>query len=71
MLQGAREYLKGLMLLELLRGMNLTGRYFFKTKFTVQYPEEKAPISPRFRLRSGDHLAGASVLRVVGVGRKW
>lgn len=49
MLQGARDYLKGLMLLELLRGMNLTGRYFFRTKFTVQYPEEKAPISPRFR----------------------
>ena len=49
MLQGAREYLKGLMLVELLRGMNLTGRYFFKTKFTVQYPEEKAPTSPRFR----------------------
>ena len=49
MLQGARDYLKGLMLLELLRGMSLTGRYMFRTKFTVQYPEEKAPISPRFR----------------------
>mgnify|MGYP001169809811 CR=1 FL=1 len=49
MLQGARDYLKGLMLVELLRGLKLTGRYFFKTKFTVQYPEEKAPISPRFR----------------------
>ncbi len=49
MLQGARDYLKGLMLVELLRGLNLTGRYLFKTKFTVQYPEERAPISPRFR----------------------
>jgi len=49
MLQGARDYLKGLMLFELLRGLNLTGRYMFKTKFTVQYPEERAPISPRFR----------------------
>jgi len=49
MLHGAREYLKGLMLVELLKGLSLTGRYFFKTKFTVQYPEEKAPISPRFR----------------------
>jgi NADH-quinone oxidoreductase subunit I len=49
MLQGARDYLKGLMLVELLRGLSLTGRYLFKTKFTVQYPEERAPISPRFR----------------------
>jgi NADH-quinone oxidoreductase subunit I len=49
MLQGVRDYLKGLMLVELLRGLHLTGRYLFKTKFTVQYPEEKAPISPRFR----------------------
>ncbi len=37
------------MLLELLKGMKLTGKYFFKTKFTVQYPDEKTPQSPRFR----------------------
>ena len=37
------------MLLELLKGMKLTGKYLFKTKFTVQYPEEKTPQSPRFR----------------------
>jgi NADH-quinone oxidoreductase subunit I len=49
MLQGARDYFKGLLLVELFRGLNLTGRYLFRTKFTVQYPEEKAPISPRFR----------------------
>ncbi|MBF0218455.1 MAG: NADH-quinone oxidoreductase subunit NuoI [Gammaproteobacteria bacterium] len=41
--------LKSLALKELLVGMGLTGRYFFKRKFTVQYPEERAPISPRFR----------------------
>lgn len=40
---------KSLSLSELLRGMSVTGRYLFGTKFTVQYPEEKAPISPRFR----------------------
>ena len=40
---------KSLMLLELLKGMKLTGRYLFKSKFTVQYPEEKTPQSPRFR----------------------
>jgi NADH-quinone oxidoreductase subunit I len=27
----------------------VTGRYFFRKKFTVQYPEERAPQSPRFR----------------------
>ncbi|NOR51530.1 MAG: NADH-quinone oxidoreductase subunit NuoI [Gammaproteobacteria bacterium] len=41
--------LKSLALLELLKGMSLTGRYFFRKKFTVQYPEERAPMSPRFR----------------------
>ncbi len=38
-----------LFLWELLKGLKLTGRYLFKRKFTVQYPEEKAPMSPRFR----------------------
>jgi len=49
MLKTARDYLKSLLLMELFRGMSLTGTYLFKGKFTVQYPEEKAPISPRFR----------------------
>ena len=35
--------------LELLKGMSVTGRYFFRKKITVQYPEERAPMSPRFR----------------------
>jgi len=43
------DYIKSLFLLELMRGLGLTGRYLFRKKFTVQYPEEKAPISPRFR----------------------
>mgnify|MGYP001816393072 FL=1 len=49
MLQTMRDYLRSLLLLELFRGLGVTGRYMFRTKFTVQYPEEKAPISPRFR----------------------
>jgi NADH-quinone oxidoreductase subunit I len=44
-----KHYLKSFFLLELLKGMALTGRYFFKRKITVQYPEEKTPMSPRFR----------------------
>ncbi len=38
-------------LLELLKGLKLTGYYLFKNKTTIQYPEEKTPISPRFRGR--------------------
>ncbi|MDX1914898.1 MAG: NADH-quinone oxidoreductase subunit NuoI [Methylophilus sp.] len=38
-----------LMLIELLKGMMLTGRYFFARKITIQYPEERTPQSPRFR----------------------
>ena len=37
------------LLIELVKGLGLTGRYLFRRKFTVQYPEEKTPKSPRFR----------------------
>ena len=43
------NYIKSLFLLELLKGMRVTGRNLFARKFTVQYPEERAPMSPRFR----------------------
>jgi len=43
------NYLKSLVLIELFKGLALTGRYLFRKKITVQYPEEKTPISPRFR----------------------
>ena len=43
------KHLKSLFLLELLQGMRVTGRYMFARKLTVQYPEERAPVSPRFR----------------------
>jgi NADH-quinone oxidoreductase subunit I len=45
----AQTYAKSLLLTELARGLGLTLRYLFSEKFTVQYPEEKAPQSPRFR----------------------
>ena len=44
-----KAFIKSLFLVELLKGLKLTGRYFFARKVTLQYPEEKAPISPRFR----------------------
>ena len=43
------NYIKSLFLFELLKGMRVTGRYLFARKITVQYPEERAPMSPRFR----------------------
>ena len=42
-------FLKSLFLLELLKGMGVTGRHFFSPKITIQYPEEKTPQSNRFR----------------------
>jgi len=43
------KYLKSLTLKELFKGMTVTGKYFFKRKFTIRYPEEKTPKSDRFR----------------------
>jgi len=34
---------------ELFIGLMLTGKYMFKKKITVEYPEERTPLSPRFR----------------------
>ncbi len=48
-MQNVQKMLKSFMLLELFRGLKLTGRYFFAKKITVQYPEEKTPQSNRFR----------------------
>ena len=41
-----------ILLAELVSGMWLTLKYFFKPKVTVNYPYEKGPLSPRFR---GEH----------------
>ncbi len=43
------DYFKSLTLWELVKGLKLTGGYLFDRKITVQYPEEKTPMSPRFR----------------------
>ena len=44
-----KDFLKSFMLFELVKGMALTGRYAFRRKVTLQFPEEKTPLSPRFR----------------------
>ena len=43
------NYFRSLFLFELWKGLSVTGRYMFKKKFTLRYPEQKAPTSPRFR----------------------
>lgn len=46
---GIRQVFSSLILGELVKGMVLTGRHFFARKITVQFPEERTPMSPRFR----------------------
>jgi len=43
---------RSLLLGELVAGLGLTLRYFFRPKATINYPYEKGPISPRFK---GEH----------------
>ena len=44
-----RNFFKTFLLVELVKGLALTGRHLFARKITVQFPEEKTPLSPRFR----------------------
>src|SRR3954466_13094412 len=44
-----KDFLSSFMLVELFKGLRITGKYFFARKITVQFPEEKTPLSPRFR----------------------
>ena len=43
------RYFKSLLLLELFKGLALTGKYMVKPKYTMRYPMEKIPQSNRFR----------------------
>ena len=49
MVKTLKNAIHSLFLIELLKGMRLTGRYMFARKITIQYPEQKTPMSPRFR----------------------
>ena len=46
---GARDYIGSLFLKELIKGLALTGRHLFQRKLTQMFPEERTPLSPRFR----------------------
>ena len=47
-----KRRLRTFLLAEVLAGLWMTLKYFFKPKATLNYPFEKGPISPRFR---GEH----------------
>ena len=49
MMTKLKDFFGSFLLIELLKGMGLTGRHLFARKITVQFPDEKTPISPRFR----------------------
>jgi NADH-quinone oxidoreductase subunit I len=49
MINSIKKLVKNLTLSELRAGMKITAKELVNTKITVQYPEEKTPISPRFR----------------------
>jgi len=44
-----RNIIKTFALWELLKGLAVTAKTFFRRKFTINYPEEKTPQSARFR----------------------
>ena len=44
-----KKIFESLFLLEILKGLRITGKKLFKKPITIQYPEEKTPQSSRFR----------------------
>ncbi|MDR0379125.1 MAG: NADH-quinone oxidoreductase subunit NuoI [Candidatus Accumulibacter sp.] len=44
-----KKIFNSLLLKELFKGLSVTGRYAIERKATVRYPEEKTPLSFRFR----------------------
>jgi NADH-quinone oxidoreductase subunit I len=49
MIERVRDFFRTFLLLELVKGLAITGRHLFARKITVQFPEEKTPAGPRFR----------------------
>ncbi len=47
--RAVRDFFPTFLLLELMKGLALTGRHLFARKVTVLFPEEKTPYGPRFR----------------------
>ena len=49
MVKTLKRFLNTFLLFELVKGLMVTGRHLFARKITIQYPEERSPMSPRFR----------------------
>jgi NADH-quinone oxidoreductase subunit I len=49
MVNALKRFLNTFLLVELVKGLMVTGRHLFSRKITIQYPEEYTPMSPRFR----------------------
>ena len=49
MLQRLADFFRAFLLLELFQGLWLTFKYLWRPKYTLMYPMEKTPQSPRFR----------------------
>ncbi len=49
MMDTIKYFFRTFALTELLQGLALTMRIMFRRKPTIRYPEEKTPLSPRFR----------------------
>ena len=48
-MKSLKKFFGSALLLDLIKGLSVTGKYLFSRKITVEYPEEKTPLSPRFR----------------------
>lgn len=48
-MSATRQILKSFLFIELWQGLAVTWRHMLGKKITIQYPEEKTPMSPRFR----------------------
>lgn len=47
-----KQFVRGALLLDFVGGMKVATKYLFRPKVTLNYPNEKGPLSPRFR---GEH----------------
>lgn len=48
-MRSLKQIISSFTLWELFKGLKVTGRAFFSRKVTIQFPEERTPISSRFR----------------------
>ena len=50
MIKNRIKFFKSLFFIEILKGLSITGKKLYKKPITIQYPDEKTPLSTRFRV---------------------